>query len=194
MKLLYTHPDNPQSRHIDEIANELNNGKIAIIPTAIGYCFAISMGNKSALEKLIKEEYSPTILLCQELSQLSKFGIILTHHFRIIKSLGQTDIVFGLTATKDSPKYLQDKKTIHTQLANDTITKLLIEKLGEPVVIFALQEPLLAYEIEDTLTKMADYFIHIGDIDYKNLSMVDLSADTAVLIKEGDDDISPFFH
>lgn len=192
MKIFYTHPDNPQSRHIEEIAVELKNGKIAIIPAHLGYCFAIGLTQKSAFEKLTKAHYDFSVVACQNLSQISQFGNIHNVHFRVLKSLGKTEIIFILSATKDSPKQLQNKKNVAICMATQAISQSLIESLGEPIVLLPLKEPYLAYEIEDALAHLADSFINIGDIEYKNFSIIDLSDTNAVLIKQGDDDTSPF--
>ena len=52
--VLNIHPENPQSRLIKQVIDVLDGGGIIAYPTDSGYALGCALGNKSAMERIIR--------------------------------------------------------------------------------------------------------------------------------------------
>lgn len=181
MKTLYTHPVNPQSRHIDEICATLDSQKTVILPTDTGYAIAHNLKTK------IKD----ALLLCRDVREMSRYGNISTPYFRILNALNQNSSTYLLPATKEAPKTLFGNKVAVLRLGFSPIVQAVMNVQDAPLAIVDLP-PILAYELEDGAYQ-ASLFVNVADIPHQRSSVVDLTKDAPVLIQEGDSDVSGFF-
>ncbi|MDO4223095.1 MAG: L-threonylcarbamoyladenylate synthase [Acinetobacter sp.] len=203
MLRLHVHPENPQPRLIQQAATALKDGQIAIMATDACYVLCCQMNNKTAVERIMRlrganDKYQHT-LLCQDVSQLSHYATVENHAFRAIKSHLPNATQFILPATKAVPKHLVSKqKTIALRISDYPLCQMLLEQLGEPMLISTLQladsDEILSdpEEIAFQLEKLVDVFLDSSYGLPTAASIVDLSDDHAHIVRYGISDVSAF--
>jgi len=194
---LEIHPENPQPRFIQRAVEILRDGGIIIYPTDSAYALACQLDDKPALERIrrirqLDEKHNFT-LVCKDLTQVSSFSKINNESFRLIKSLTPDAFTFILEATKEVPRQLQHpkKKTIGVCIPQNMIAQKLIDELGEPLITTtlilssdttALSDP---YEIRERLDDLVDLIINAGVIDYEPTTIIDCTAGSCVIVRQG---------
>jgi len=194
---LEIHPENPQPRFIQRAVEILRDGGIIIYPTDSAYALACQLDDKPALERIrrirqLDEKHNFT-LVCKDLTQVSSFSKINNESFRLIKSLTPDAFTFILEATKEVPRRLQHpkKKTIGVCIPQNMIAQKLIDELGEPLITTtlilpsdttALSDP---YEIRERLDDLVDLIINAGVIDYEPTTIIDCTAGSCVIVRQG---------
>lgn len=114
MQVFYIHPENPQPRLIEQVADLLRKDQLIIYPTDTSYAFGCRLGAKDALDKLkqIREldDKHQFTLLCRDLSEIANYAAVDNIQFKQLKALTPAPITFILNATKDVPKKLAHAK------------------------------------------------------------------------------------
>lgn len=203
-QFFYVHPDNPQKRLINQACEIIKNGGVVVYPTDSGYAIGCRIGNKSALERICRirqlELDHDFTLVCSELSELSNYARVENQTFRMLKNSIPGPYTFILKATKEAPKKLQNpkKRTIGLRVPDNKIVLDLLACLGEPIMsstlilpgkMFAESDP---EEIRDALEHQVDLIIHGGNLSETPTSVIDMSEDEVVVIREGNGDVTPF--
>ncbi len=106
---------------------------------------------------------------------------------------------FVLSGSKLVPKIMVTRqKTVGIRVPTHPICKLLIETLGNPIINTSvlldeeensLSEP---FQIEEYLTNRVDIIIDGGRIFPDPSSIIDLTGDFPVVLREGKGDVTPF--
>ena len=77
-QFFYIHPDNPQSRLINQSVDILRKGGVMIYPTDSGYALGCMVGDKRAMERIVAIRKLPEghnfTLVCSDLSELSNYA------------------------------------------------------------------------------------------------------------------------
>src|ERR1700704_3779519 len=139
--LLHVHPDNPQSRQIKTVTDNLRNGGIIIYPTDTIYGLGCDIYQRKAIEsicriKKVDPKKAQLTFICYDLSHLSDFSKQLsTSVFRILKEYLPGPYTFILPASKEVPKILQSKKeTIGLRVPDNNIARAIVNELGHPIL------------------------------------------------------------
>ena len=78
-QFFYIHPDNPQPRLINQAVEIIKNDGVIVYPTDSGYALGCAIGNKSAMERIVKIRKLPEnhnfTLVWSELSELSNYAM-----------------------------------------------------------------------------------------------------------------------
>ena len=138
-QFFYIHPENPQSRLINQAVEIIRKGGVIIYPTDSGYALGCGIGEKAAMERIVKIRQLPEnhnfTLVCSDLSELSTYAMVDNQAYRLMKNNVPNPYTFILPATKDVPRRLQTKrKTIGIRVPNNAIALALIAALGEPLL------------------------------------------------------------
>ncbi|MEJ2761126.1 MAG: L-threonylcarbamoyladenylate synthase [Gammaproteobacteria bacterium] len=196
------HPDNPQPRLIGQAAAILRGGGVAAYPTDSCYALGCLPGDKAAVERIIRiRRLDPghhLTLLCRDLSEIGVMARLDNRAFRLLKKLTPGPYTFLLRASRDVPRRLQHaaSRTIGIRVPDNTITLALLEALGEPLLSTSLILPgqehpeTEAREIDRTLGTRIDLIIEGGVTGMEQTTVVDLSGDTPVIVREGKGDIA----
>src|SRR4029078_10195074 len=135
--LLHLHPENPQPRLLNQIAESLRSGGIIIYPTDTIYGLGCDIYNHKAIERICKiknidPQKAQLSFICKDLSNLSDYTkSIDTPLYRILKSYLPGPYTFILPATKLVPKILKSKKdTVGIRVPDNVICKRILEYLG----------------------------------------------------------------
>lgn len=198
MLRLHIHPENPQTRLMQQVVQALNDDKIVIYPTDTCYAIGCKIGNKSGVERInrllqLNDKYTFS-LLCQDLSQVSQYAEVDNQQFRILKANTPSEIAFILSATKMTPKHLHNKaKQITVRVNQHIINQQLIEQLNEPLLVCDLMvnDEILddPEQIELQFEKLVDVFIDNGYGLAINSTLVDISTGEIQVLSQGLGDI-----
>lgn len=167
-------PDNPDDRKIDRIIQCLLDGGLIIYPTDTVYSMGCDSKNIKAVERLcrlkgVKASQNNFSIVCSDLSDISKYAKVSNVAFRLIKKLLPGPYTFILPATSDLPKILQTKrKTIGIRVPDHNIPKIIIEKLGNPIITTS---------VKDDIDDIVEYPNEIEVIFEQNQNDVDLIID-----------------
>lgn len=107
---------------------------------------------------------------------------------------------FLLQATREVPRRLQHAKraTIGIRIPDHPVPQLLLEELGEPLMTSTLLLPgddlpmTDATEIHGRLRNVVDIVLDGGNCGLEPTTVVDLSGDAPVVVREGRGDPRPF--
>ncbi len=198
------HPDNPQPRLIDQAVEIIRKGGVIAYPTDSGYALGCHLGDKHAQERIrrireVDDKHNFT-LVCRDLSELATYAKVDNTAYRLIKSLTPGPYTFILAATREVPRRLQNpkRKTIGLRVPDNRIAQALLETLGEPLMSSTLilpgdDLPLTdPYDIRDTLEHSLDLVIDGGYCGFEPTTVVDLTGDAPVVLREGLGDVSVF--
>ena len=204
MQVIYMHPDNPQPRLIKQVAQALQQDQLIVYPTDTSYAFGCKIGSKTALAKLkqIREldDSHQFTLLCRDLSEIATYANVDNQQFKLLKAMTPASITFILNATKDVPKELAHpkKKSIGIRVPSIPISQALLEIMGEPILTSTLilpnEESVLdnPFEIENKLGNLIDILVNAGIKTTKLSTVIDMTTEEAVVIRQGATDVSDY--
>lgn len=202
-QFFYIHPENPQPRLINQAVEIIRKGGVIIYPTDSGYALGCGIGEKSAMERIVRIRQLPEnhnfTLVCSDLSELSTYAMVGNQAYRLMKNNVPNPYTFILPATKDVPRRLQTKrKTIGIRVPDNAIALALIAALGEPLLSCSLMLPSEEMtqsdpeEIRTLLEHQVDLIIHGGYLGVEPTTVVDLTGDSPEIIREGSGSLTPF--
>lgn len=198
------HPDNPQQRLIRQAADILRDGGLIAYPTDSSYAFGWQIGDKAAMGRVQQlrqtDRQHNFTLVCRDLSALASYARVDNSQFRLLKNATPGPFTFILRATNEVPKRLQNpkRKTIGLRIPDNAIVQALLDELGEPIMSSTLilpddERPLNEPDlIRERLQQSVDLVIDGGPCPLQPTTVVDLSDDLPVLVRQGSGDASAF--
>jgi tRNA threonylcarbamoyl adenosine modification protein (Sua5/YciO/YrdC/YwlC family) len=203
-QFFYVHPENPQKRLMKQAADIVNNGGVIIFPTDSGYALGCALDDKHALEKMcqirkIDKKHNFT-LLCKDLSEIAIYARVDNSAYRMLKSNTPGPYTFIFKSTKDLPKRLMNptKRTIGIRIPDNAIALALLDELETPLMTTSLILPGKSStefdpeEIRDLLERQVDLIINGGYLGESPTTVIDLSDDEVIIVREGSGDLAPF--
>ena len=204
-QFFYIHPENPQPRLINQAVEILRQGGVIVYPTDSGYALGCMIGDKHAMDRIVAIRKLPEghnfTLVCSDLSELSTYATVSNSAYRLIKNNTPGRYTFILTATKELPRRLMTskRKTIGLRVPDNQIALDLLKALGEPILSFSLMLPdneHMTYsdpeEIRECLERQVDLIIHGGYLGQEPTTVVDLTEESPVILREGSGSTAPF--
>jgi tRNA threonylcarbamoyl adenosine modification protein (Sua5/YciO/YrdC/YwlC family) len=198
------HPENPQPRLIRQAADILRQGGVVAYPTDSCYALGCHLDDKDAVARIrairaLDDQHHMT-LMCRDLAEIARYARVDNQTYRTLKAHTPGSYTFLLAATKEVPKRLQHPKraTIGLRVPDYSVALALLEELGEPLVSTSLllpgDEQALSdgEEIREKLEKKVDLVIDSGSCGFGLTTVVDLSGEVPVLIREGRGSIESF--
>ena len=197
------HPDNPQPRLIRHAVEIIREGGVIAYPTDSCYALGCHIGDKAAMERIRRirnvDERHHLTLVCRNLSEVGQFAKVDNLQYRLMRANTPGSYTFILRATRDLPRrLLTPRHTIGVRIPNHPVPLALLEELGEPLLSSTLILPAHgvalndAHEIRRNLEHVLDLVIDSGPCNGEVTTVIDLSADTPALVREGKGDIRPF--
>jgi len=198
------HPVNPQPRLIRQAVAIVREGGIIAYPTDSSYALGCRIGDREAMEQLrrirqIDEEHHFT-LMCRDLAEISRYAQVDNARFRLLKAATPGCYTFILAATRELPRRILHprRRSIGIRIPDHRVALALLEELNEPLLSTTLQlpgdeEPLGdPTEIRARLEKLIDLVIDAGPCGVALSTVVDLTGDTPVIVREGKGPIALF--
>lgn len=203
-RIFAIHPDNPQSRLLRQAVAVIEDGGIIVYPTDSGYALGCALGNKSALERIRRlrqlDKHHNMTLVCRDLAQLGTYARVNNPIFRLLKAFTPGSYTFILNATSEVPRLMlhPKRKTLGLRVPENTIALSLLDALDAPLLSTTLilpgaTAPLSEPEaIKDILGTQIDLIIDGGNCYSQPTTVVDLTGDYPVILREGKGDPEPF--
>ena len=198
------HPDNPQGRLIHNAVELIRQGAVVAYPTDSAYALGCHLEDKKALDRIrqirrVDNKHNFT-LMCRDLSEISTYARVDNVSYRILNHCTPGPYTFILPGTREVPRRLlhPKKRTIGLRIPDNRIVQALLEELGEPLMTSTLMLPgevmpmTDAEDIRDALEKQLDLIIDGGHCGIDPTTVVDMTGELAVVVREGRGDISPF--
>lgn len=191
------HPDNPQPRLLKQAAQILHGGGVAAIPTDSSYALVCHLDDKAAVEALRRirqvDERHHLTLLCRDLSELASYARVDNRQYRLLKLGTPGPFTFILEATKEVPRRVShpSRRTVGLRVPDHAVTQALLEVFGQPLIGTTLippgeTEPMNEpQEIRARFQKAIDAVIDAGACPMQPTTVVDLSGDEPVLVRQG---------
>ena len=204
VETLHIHPDNPQARLLDKVADIVRNGGLVAYPTDSAYALGCHLGDKDAVDRIRRirelDKNHNFTLVCRDLSELGNYAKVDNQVFRLLKANTPGPYTFILNATSEVPRRLMHpkRKTIGLRVPDNAITQGLLAELGEPLMSVTLILPGDAYplsdpdDIRDRLGTRIDALVDGGCGSLEPTTVIDLSGAEPRLLRRGMGDPEPF--
>ena len=198
------HPENPQARLISQAVGIIKKGGLVAYPTDSAYALGCHIGDKHALDRIRAirqlDKHHNFTLVCRDLSELSTYAKVNNQTFRLLKNHTPGAYTFILEATSEVPKRLMHpkRKTIGLRVPDNPIVQALLDELREPLMTSSLMMPgdeyplLDPYDIRETLEHELELVIDGGFCGMEPTTVIDLTGDAPVLLRQGKGDFSSF--
>jgi len=198
------HPDNPQQRLVTQAAQMVRGGGIVALPTDSCYALVCRLDDKDAAARLRRirdvDERHHLTLLCRDLSEIALYAKVDNRQYRLLKAATPGPYTFILEATREVPRRLShpSRKTIGLRVPENPVARTLLEALGQPLLGTTLilpgeTQPLTdPDEVRERLAKAIDLVIDGGACGLEPTTVIDLTGDEAVLVRQGRGEATPF--
>lgn len=198
------YPTNINSRLIKQAVEIIRSGGIVVYPTDSCYALGCHLDDKNAVTRIrtirqLDEQHHLT-LMCRDLSEIAKYARVDNQKFRLLKSNTPGGYTFILEATKEVPKRVQHPKrsTVGIRVPDHPVALALLEELGEPMLSSTLILPEEAWPLNDAerirevLESQVDVVIDGGAAGIDFTTVIDLTGDAPVLLRQGVGAADPF--
>ncbi len=201
-KLYSLHPQNPQKRDLEAIAEQLRSGSVMLYPTDTVYAIGCDLNAKAGVQKVrqIKQlsNDKPLTFLCSSLSNISEYAIVSDEAYRIMKRLIPGPYTFLLPATKQVPKMVMSPKrrTSGIRVPDHPICQSLLSTLENPIISSSAHIPdeegdyptigLEKARLFDELEPLVDIIIDSDEEPGFNVSTIlDFSGNRPTILRRG---------
>lgn len=197
-KVLHIHPETPQPRLVREAVEVVRQGGLIVYPTDTTYAIGCAIGEKAALERLIRlrrlDKKHEFTLLCEDLSVLSTYAKVENSDYRLLKAQTPGPYTWILRGTTEVPRRLMHpkKRTIGIRVPDNVICQALLAEYGEPLMTSTLLLPEDDYPLSDPvdirnmLEHQVDLIIDGGFGGLEETTVISLAEGTGPeVIREG---------
>lgn len=194
--------ENPNEKEIAKVVEVLRHGGLIIYPTDTVYGLGCDITNTKALEKIarikgVKLEKANFSFVCSDLKNLSDYvKQIDTSTFKLLKRALPGPYTFIMQGNNNLPKDFKKKKTVGIRVPDNTIARTIVEKLGNPIVSTSIydDDDVIEYTTDPELIfekwqNSVDIVIDGGYGDNVASTVIDLSGDAPVVLREGKGDV-----
>lgn len=194
------HPENPQTRFINQTVEVLKDGGLICYPTDTIYGIGCDIFNKKAIEKiLLLKGKSPQHLLSfvvPNLKDIARYAQVSTPAYKLMRRLLPGPFTLVLEATKLVPKIMLSKRrTVGIRIPDDKTCLMLMTEFNSPIVSTStsirggniLNHP---DEIERYWGHAIDYFLDRGPSSLEPSTVVDLTGLEPIVLRAGKGDVN----
>ncbi len=190
--------DKPNEAAIAKVVKVLKEGGLIIYPTDTVYGLGCDITNTKALERIakikgVKLEKANFSFICHDLSNLSDFvKQVDTATFKLLKKALPGPYTFILTGNNNLPKEFKKKTTVGIRIPDNNIALEIVRQLGNPIVSTSIhdEDEVIEYTTDPELIfekwqRLVDMVVDGGYGDNKASTIIDLSSDEPVVVREG---------
>ena len=194
-------PVHPQPRRIAQIVELARQGLIAY-PTDTVYAVGCDLMNKRSMERLYALKGKPTkrplSLLCADLKHASEYAEISDQAFMILRRILPGPYTIILRAGERVPRVLLTRqRTVGIRVPEHPVPQAILRELDHPLLTASV--PTIegghladAREIAMHFEQSLEAVVDGGPVPNEPSSMIDLSGDVPVILREGRGDLSMF--
>jgi tRNA threonylcarbamoyl adenosine modification protein (Sua5/YciO/YrdC/YwlC family) len=193
--ILSLHPETPQTRHLERIAEILQRDGVIAYPTDTLYGLGCLVSRKKAVDRIQamkgRDPKKPMSILCADMEMLCRYTRHLdTPTFRVLKQMFPGPYTAVLGCSREVPHYLRNKHTVGLRIPDHTFCTAITRLLDEPIITTSCnasgEAPLQnTWEIEESLGHLLDLVVDCGEPTGLASTVVDLTGDEPVLLREG---------
>ena len=155
------------------------------------------LDDKEAVEKLRRvrgvDDKHLLTLLCRDLSELANYARVDNRQYRLLKMATPGPFTFILDATKEVPRRVShpSRRTIGLRVPDHKVLQCLLEELGQPLLATTLIPPGETAPMNDPeeirvrFEKSIQAIVCAGACPMEPTTVIDLSGDEPVLVREG---------
>jgi len=198
------HPDNPQPRLLNQVAEALRDDALIAYPTDSGYALGCRVGNRDGRDRILRirglDERHHFTLVCADFSQLGQLVHVDNAAFRAIRAATPGPYTFILPGMPEVPRRLlhPKKRTVGVRIPDHLVVQALLATLGEPLLSSSLILPgeteprSLGWEIKEELDHDVDLVIEAGETPAEPTTVVDWSSGEPEVLRRGAGDPDRF--
>lgn len=200
--VLKIHPDHPETKKIERVVEILKSGGILVYPTDTIYGLGCDIFSKEAIEKIYqlksRDRKKPLSIICSDIKEVAKYAIIQDYAYRLMKKVLPGPYTFILKAKSEIPKtFLPKNRTVGIRIPNNQICLEITKKLSNPIITTSLnisgQEVMTSpNQLNKELANKIDVIIDAGVLPQQPSSIIDLSVDNPIILREGLGDLTLF--
>lgn len=201
-ELIRIYPENPQERLIQQAVDVLKKGGLVIFPTDSVYAIGADISHPKALEQLarIKGDSLDKVdlsFIFYDLSHLSDYTRQFdTPTYKRLKRALPGPFTFILESSNTIPKIFKSKKkTIGIRVPDNNIARELALRLDNPLAATSVHDDdnIIEYTTDPSLIhekydRLVDLVIDAGFGDNQASTVIDLTGDEPVVLREGKGD------
>jgi tRNA threonylcarbamoyl adenosine modification protein (Sua5/YciO/YrdC/YwlC family) len=204
-QIIKIYPDKPNEAAIAKVVKVLKDGGLVIYPTDTVYGLGCDITNSRALEKIakikgVKLEKANFSFICHDLSNLSDYvKQIDTSTFKLLKRALPGPYTFILPGNNNLPKEFKKKTTVGIRIPDNAIALEMVRQLGNPIVSTSIrdEDEVIEYTTDPELIfekwqNLVDLVIDGGYGDNIGSTIIDLSGDEPIVVREGKGSIDIF--
>ncbi len=196
-QIFVVHPENPQSRLLQQAGDLLAQGGLVAVPTDSSYAVVARLDDKDAAERLRRlrglDERHHLTLLCRDLAEISHFAKVDNPQYRLLKLATPGPWTFILEATKEVPRRVShpSRKTIGIRVPDHRVALALIEAAGSPLLSTTLIPQDETLPLNDTQDIVGRYqhdlaaIVDGGACPFEPTTVIDLTGDPPKVIRVG---------
>lgn len=197
------HPQDPQSRTVDQVVKQLKDGAVMLYPTDTVYAIGCDLNSKQAIKRVreIKQmsNEKPLTFLCSSLSNIAEYAVVQDFAYKAMRHLIPGPYTFILPTTKLVPKLVMSpkRKTTGIRVPDHRVSQVLLEALGNPVIstsahVINPDEPQAEvpyysrYELFDALDGAVDLILDSDEEPgYKTSTILDMTNREPLVLRRG---------
>jgi tRNA threonylcarbamoyl adenosine modification protein (Sua5/YciO/YrdC/YwlC family) len=202
-EFLKIYENKPNEAAIAKVVKVLRDGGLIIYPTDTVYGLGCDITNTKALERIakikgVKLEKANFSFICRDLSNLSDYvRQIDTATFKILKRALPGPYTFILPGNNNLPKEFKKKTTVGIRIPDNSIALEIVKLLGNPIVSTSIRDDddVIEYTTDPELIfekwqNLVDLVIDGGYGDNVGSTIIDLSGDEPIVVREGKGNLS----
>ena len=195
--LIEIHPDNPNSRQIQQAVEVLRKGGVVIYPTDTIYGIGCDMFNSKAVERVCKfkginPQKNTLSIICQNISHISKYAKVSQRTFELLKDNLPGAFTFLLNGSSQLPAIFKNRKVVGVRVPDNKIIMDLVTELGNPILTTSIHykdddvehytDPELIY---DKYQNVVDLVINGGYGGNEPSTIVDCTEEELIITRQG---------
>jgi tRNA threonylcarbamoyl adenosine modification protein (Sua5/YciO/YrdC/YwlC family) len=196
------HATHPQQRLVRRSTEIIRQGGVIAYPTDSGYALGCHIGDKAALDRICQirqvDRHHNFTLMCRGLGEISLYAKLSNSNYRVLKAHTPGAFTFILVATREVPRRLQHakRKTIGIRIPDHPVAQAILHDLDQPLMTSSLilpgeDLPLSdPHQIRELLERQVDAVIDGDHCPPDPTSVIDLTTEVPVLLREGGGDVS----
>jgi tRNA threonylcarbamoyl adenosine modification protein (Sua5/YciO/YrdC/YwlC family) len=197
------HPRNPQLRLLRQVAQRIDHGALAAIPTDSCYALVCHLDDRAAVDRLRRirriDERHHLSLLCRDLSEIAAHAQVDNRQYRLLKVATPGPYTFILDATREVPRRLShpSRKTIGIRIPDHPVALALLDVLGQPLIGTTLMLPgdeLPLNDVQDIRARLEhdiDVIVDAGACGVEPTTIIDLTGREPIVVRKGRGALEP---
>lgn len=197
--LLKIYPQNPEGKKLDKALDILRSGGTIIYPTDSVYSLGCNLLDHKAVVKVaaikrLKPEKANFTIIFKDLSTISEYTRPFdTWVYKLMRKALPGPFTFILDANSNVPKIFKSKKkTIGIRVPDNNIPRLLVERLGNPIISTSIKDEDEVIEyitdpelIHEKYQNKVDAIIDGGFMNNTATTIVDCTGDEPEILRQG---------